>query len=144
MSYIVTEIRSNFNILQWTFFLKFWILAVLFVALLQVPLSTVLKKQICEDIRDLPDLCATIYNLDIAISFLKTTGGKPDTNLYEYMFKTLQIERPLASLKVILIKALVCCCSTSMVSFWPLINRLVSIFVGRFVCKSLVYMTVLS
>ena len=59
------------------------------------------KTQICEDIRNLPDLCRSLDNLDIAISFLKTTGGQPEDMLDDFMSKTLQIEQPMCSQKVI-------------------------------------------
>ncbi|XP_060586335.1 E3 ubiquitin-protein ligase rnf213-alpha-like [Ruditapes philippinarum] len=41
----------------------------------QERLSAVTKNQICSEIKNLPDLCTSLDNLDITISFLKSTGG---------------------------------------------------------------------
>ncbi|XP_053396012.1 E3 ubiquitin-protein ligase rnf213-alpha-like [Mercenaria mercenaria] len=65
----------------------------------QENLNASVKKQICNEMKSLPDVCQSLYNLDIAISFLKSTGGLPEKNLHEYMKKTLQMETTLSSQK---------------------------------------------
>ncbi|XP_053396017.1 E3 ubiquitin-protein ligase rnf213-alpha-like [Mercenaria mercenaria] len=65
----------------------------------QESLNASVKTQICEELRSLPDICQSLYDLDITISFLKTTGGLPNQNLHEYMRNTLQMERTVASQK---------------------------------------------
>lgn len=66
----------------------------------QVPLNLAARKQIYDELRSLPDVCESLYNLDVAVSFLKTTGGCKDTNLYTYMAETLKMDKPLNSKKV--------------------------------------------
>ncbi|XP_053396335.1 E3 ubiquitin-protein ligase rnf213-alpha-like isoform X2 [Mercenaria mercenaria] len=65
----------------------------------QETLSAAVKTQICGEIRSLPDLCTSLDNLDITISFLKSTGGQPDKTLHEFMEKTLQMETTIHSQK---------------------------------------------
>ena len=67
---------------------------------LQETLSAATKTQICSEIKSLPDLCTSLDNLDITISFLKSTGGKPDKTLHEFMDTTLQMETTILSQKV--------------------------------------------
>ncbi|KAH3727158.1 hypothetical protein DPMN_053084, partial [Dreissena polymorpha] len=65
----------------------------------QVHLNGAVRTQICEELRKIPDVCKTLDNLDIAISFLKTTGGDPQTKLNTFMVKTLQMENAIISQK---------------------------------------------
>ncbi|XP_053396339.1 E3 ubiquitin-protein ligase rnf213-alpha-like isoform X2 [Mercenaria mercenaria] len=65
----------------------------------QESLSAAVKTQICSDIKSLPDLCTSLDNLDITISFLKSTGGLPEKSLHEFMVKTLQMEYSIHSQK---------------------------------------------
>ncbi|KAK3585575.1 hypothetical protein CHS0354_036762 [Potamilus streckersoni] len=65
----------------------------------QESLSSGVKQKISEEFRSLPDLCQALDNLDIAISFLKSIGGKPDNNLDKFMVETLKMEQSLYSPK---------------------------------------------
>ncbi|XP_053396342.1 E3 ubiquitin-protein ligase rnf213-alpha-like isoform X2 [Mercenaria mercenaria] len=65
----------------------------------QETLSAAVKTQICSEIRSLPDLCTSLDNLDITISFLKSTGGQPDKTLHEFMVNTLQMDTSIQSQK---------------------------------------------
>lgn len=67
---------------------------------MQESLSRTVKKQICEEIGSLPELCRFLENLDIGISFLKTIGGPPDDSLEAFLTKKLLIEQPMCSEKV--------------------------------------------
>ena len=58
------------------------------------------KHQISAEIRSLPDLCQSLDNLDVSISFLKSVGGDPEHNLHGFMSETLKMENPLLSQKV--------------------------------------------
>ena len=63
-------------------------------------LDSAVKTQICNDVRQLPELWQAITNLDIVISFIKTTGGRREQNLNEFMLETLQMESSIPSRKV--------------------------------------------
>ncbi|WAR11572.1 RN213-like protein [Mya arenaria] len=65
----------------------------------QEKLNNAQKVQICEDLKNYPDVCTSIENLDIAIGFLKTAGGTPRSSLDEFMSKTLRMTRPMVSKK---------------------------------------------
>ncbi|XP_060599995.1 E3 ubiquitin-protein ligase RNF213-like [Ruditapes philippinarum] len=65
----------------------------------QVTLDSTVRTQICNDIRHLPELWQSLTNTDIAISFLKTTGGHPEQNLHAFMTDTLQMESSIPSRK---------------------------------------------
>ncbi|XP_052243691.1 E3 ubiquitin-protein ligase rnf213-alpha-like [Dreissena polymorpha] len=65
----------------------------------QTNLNGAVRTQICEELRRLPDVCRSLDNLDIAISFLKTTGGHPTAQLITFMVETLQIEDAMLSQK---------------------------------------------
>ncbi|XP_053388236.1 E3 ubiquitin-protein ligase rnf213-alpha-like [Mercenaria mercenaria] len=65
----------------------------------QAGINAAEKTQICSDIRYLPDMCQSLDNLDIAIGFLKSTGGNQEQNLHEYMVKTLQMDFSVLSQK---------------------------------------------
>ncbi|KAL3881537.1 hypothetical protein ACJMK2_027969, partial [Sinanodonta woodiana] len=61
----------------------------------QVPLNSGAKHKISEEFRSLPDLCQALDNLDIAISFLKSIGGDPESDLDKFMVETLKMEQSL-------------------------------------------------
>ncbi|KAK3585590.1 hypothetical protein CHS0354_036776 [Potamilus streckersoni] len=61
----------------------------------QVPLSSGAKHKISEEFHSLPDLCQALDNLDIAISFLKSIGGNPESDLDKFMVETLKMEQSL-------------------------------------------------
>ena len=63
-------------------------------------MTAAVKHQISAEMRSLPDLCQSLGNLDISISFLKSVGGSPDQNLNNFMSDTLKMENPLHSQKV--------------------------------------------
>ncbi|XP_052243455.1 E3 ubiquitin-protein ligase RNF213-like [Dreissena polymorpha] len=65
----------------------------------QEHLNPAVKKQIFEELRSLPDVCESLDNLDIAISFLKTTGGDPAMPLHRFIEETLQMDKSLLSQK---------------------------------------------
>ncbi|XP_060595996.1 E3 ubiquitin-protein ligase RNF213-like [Ruditapes philippinarum] len=65
----------------------------------QENLSAAVKTQICAEIKTLPDICTSLDNLDITISFLKTTGGQPEKTLHEFMGNTLQMKTTIHSQK---------------------------------------------
>lgn len=52
-------------------------------------MSAAVKTQVTEELKSLPDLCLTLDNLDITISFLKSTGGDDRDNLHTFMVQTL-------------------------------------------------------
>lgn len=60
---------------------------------LQEPLKSGVKADIRDDLRSLPDVCKTLDNVDIAIHFLKTTGGKQEDKLHIYMVNKLQMSQ---------------------------------------------------
>jgi hypothetical protein len=70
----------------------------------QENLSAAIKTQICAEIKTLPDICTSLDNLDITISFLKSTGGQPEQTLHEFMGNTLQMKTTIHSQKVIVPK----------------------------------------
>ena len=72
----------------------------MFLSFPQEPLTLAVKHQIGAEIRSLPDLCQSLDNLDISISFLKSVGGDPEQNLHGFMLETLKMENPLLSQKV--------------------------------------------
>ncbi|KAL4233165.1 hypothetical protein ACF0H5_007850 [Mactra antiquata] len=57
----------------------------------QKTLTPVVKSQITEEFKSFPDLCQTLDNIDIAISFLKSTGGTCNYNLHLFMVETLHM-----------------------------------------------------
>ncbi|KAK3610844.1 hypothetical protein CHS0354_015701 [Potamilus streckersoni] len=61
----------------------------------QEPLNSEVKHKISEEFRSLPDLCQALDNLDIAISFLKSIGGNPESDLDKFMVETLKMEQSL-------------------------------------------------
>ncbi|KAK3588410.1 hypothetical protein CHS0354_015930 [Potamilus streckersoni] len=61
----------------------------------QVALNSGAKHKISEEFRSLPDLCQALDNLDIAISFLKSIGGNPESDLDKFMVETLKMEQSL-------------------------------------------------
>ncbi|XP_053396018.1 E3 ubiquitin-protein ligase rnf213-alpha-like [Mercenaria mercenaria] len=65
----------------------------------QICLTTAEKTRICSELKTLPEICQSLDNLDITVSFLKTTGGNPDENLHEFMTETLQMDLSLHSQK---------------------------------------------
>ncbi|KAH3728216.1 hypothetical protein DPMN_054167 [Dreissena polymorpha] len=65
----------------------------------QEHLNSAVKKQICEELRSLPDVCETLDNLNIAISFLKTTGGNPAMPIHRFIEETLRMDKSLLSQK---------------------------------------------
>ncbi|XP_052808614.1 E3 ubiquitin-protein ligase rnf213-alpha-like isoform X2 [Mya arenaria] len=65
----------------------------------QQTLGPAVKIQICDEIKSLPDVCLFLDTLDIAIGFLKTTGGKQSENLNAFIVETLQIEQAMTSRK---------------------------------------------
>ncbi|XP_060570019.1 E3 ubiquitin-protein ligase RNF213-like [Ruditapes philippinarum] len=65
----------------------------------QENLSAAVKTQICGEIKTLPDICTSLDNLDITISFLKSTGGQPEKTLHEFMGNTLQMKTTIHSQK---------------------------------------------
>ena len=69
-------------------------------SLFQEILRLAVKHQISAEIRSLPDLCQSLDNLDVSISFLKSVGGDPEHNLHGFMSETLKMENPLLSQKV--------------------------------------------
>ncbi|XP_076466869.1 E3 ubiquitin-protein ligase rnf213-alpha-like [Babylonia areolata] len=62
-------------------------------------LSPAERRQIVEDLRDLPDICQSIDNLNTALSFLKALGGAPATYLDDFMTKALKMTRTIFSRK---------------------------------------------
>ncbi|XP_076467024.1 E3 ubiquitin-protein ligase RNF213-like [Babylonia areolata] len=62
-------------------------------------LSPAERRQIVEDLRDLPDICQSIDNLNTALSFLKALGGAPSTFLHDFMTRTLKMTRTIYSRK---------------------------------------------
>ncbi|XP_052239910.1 E3 ubiquitin-protein ligase RNF213-like [Dreissena polymorpha] len=65
----------------------------------QAQLSDDVRKQICEELRALPSVFASLDNLDTAIGFLKTAGGEPIAKLGAFMVEVLGIENPILSQK---------------------------------------------
>ncbi|WAR07278.1 R213A-like protein [Mya arenaria] len=105
----------------------------------QRALGIAVKKQISEEIKSLPDLCRFLDNLDIAISFLKTTGGNQSENLNTFMVETLQMEHAMTSQK-----AQQSCEFQHAKSLWLLLSYLKSKFmVDNFHSKQEVFETLL-
>ncbi|XP_052244237.1 E3 ubiquitin-protein ligase RNF213-like [Dreissena polymorpha] len=65
----------------------------------QVHLLGSVRTQICEELRRQPDVCRSLDNLDIAISFLKTSGGNPTERLDTFMTNKLKLENAMLSQK---------------------------------------------
>ncbi|XP_063442805.1 E3 ubiquitin-protein ligase RNF213-like [Mytilus trossulus] len=67
----------------------------------QERLNPAVRSQICGELhmRNLPELCDSLDNLDIAISFLKSVGPNPSMSLSDFMENTLKIDKPLISTK---------------------------------------------
>ncbi|XP_060596001.1 E3 ubiquitin-protein ligase rnf213-alpha-like [Ruditapes philippinarum] len=65
----------------------------------QERIGAAVKTQICAEIKTLPDICTSLDNLDITISFLKSTGGQPEKTLHEFMGNTLQMKTTILSQK---------------------------------------------
>lgn len=65
-------------------------------------LNPAVRSQICGELhmRNLPELCDSLDNLDITISFLKSVGPNPNMSLSDFMENTLKIDKPLISTKV--------------------------------------------
>ncbi|KAH3784679.1 hypothetical protein DPMN_162643 [Dreissena polymorpha] len=63
----------------------------------QAKLSSAIKTQIYDELRYLPDVCTSLQNLDIAISFLQITGGDSDKSLKTFMEESLQMGSTLLS-----------------------------------------------
>ncbi|WAR16720.1 RN213-like protein, partial [Mya arenaria] len=59
----------------------------------QVDLEEEHMLSINDELHDLPDLCNSIDQLTVTISFLRTMGGNPDNFLNAFMTKTLQLEK---------------------------------------------------
>ncbi|XP_052807608.1 E3 ubiquitin-protein ligase rnf213-alpha-like isoform X3 [Mya arenaria] len=105
----------------------------------QRALGIAVKKQISEEIKSLPDLCRFLDNLDIAISFLKTTGGNQSENMNTFMVETLQMEHAMTSQK-----AQQSCEFQHAKSLWLLLSYLKSKFmVDNFHSKQEVFETLL-
>ena len=68
----------------------------------QVPFTAAITKQIENECRDFVQLSESLANLEIAIGFLQSVGGQPESSLVEFMTKTLSMEEPVScSQKVI-------------------------------------------
>ncbi|XP_052061725.1 E3 ubiquitin-protein ligase RNF213-like [Mytilus californianus] len=67
----------------------------------QERLNPAVRSQICGEVhmRNLPELCDSLDNLDITISFLKSVGSNPNMSLSDFMENTLKIDKPLISTK---------------------------------------------
>ncbi|KAL8581509.1 hypothetical protein ACOMHN_042902 [Nucella lapillus] len=57
------------------------------------------RRQIVEELRDLPDICHSVDNLNTALSFLKALGGSPSTYLHQFMTTALKMTRTVHSRK---------------------------------------------
>jgi hypothetical protein len=68
---------------------------------LQEPLTSVMRNQICSDVRDIPDICQILSLLDITIRVLSVTGADPESMLYNYMIDKLQMNRGVLTTKVL-------------------------------------------
>ena len=62
--------------------------------LLKVPLTAALTRQIEIECRDFVQLSESLANLEIAIGFLQSVGGQPDSLLADFMTKTLSMQEP--------------------------------------------------
>ncbi|XP_052239407.1 E3 ubiquitin-protein ligase rnf213-alpha-like [Dreissena polymorpha] len=65
----------------------------------QEHLSGDIGRKIRDELRELPDVCESLDSLDVAISFLKTTGGDPTAKLSLFMKATLRMENAVRSQK---------------------------------------------
>lgn len=66
-------------------------------------LNPAVRSQICGELhmRNLPELCDSLDNLDVTISFLKSVGSNPSMSLNDFMENTLKIDKPFISTKVL-------------------------------------------
>ncbi|WAR09054.1 hypothetical protein MAR_019012 [Mya arenaria] len=62
-------------------------------------LHSKVKDVIYEESNNLPEVCRSIDVLDIAIRFLRSTGGEPDMHLFSYLKEKLQMTTELCSQK---------------------------------------------
>ncbi|KAK2177038.1 hypothetical protein NP493_621g02052 [Ridgeia piscesae] len=58
----------------------------------QEPLGQAEHRRICSEMRDLTDMTNSLANLDIAIGFLVSVGGQPDSLLMAFMKDTLEMK----------------------------------------------------
>ncbi|XP_021342051.1 E3 ubiquitin-protein ligase rnf213-alpha-like, partial [Mizuhopecten yessoensis] len=65
----------------------------------QIQLGSAVRHQICQELRNLPDICDCLDKLDITISFLKSVGEDPILSLDTFMSQTLKLTHPLVSPK---------------------------------------------
>ncbi|CAG2212296.1 RNF213 [Mytilus edulis] len=67
----------------------------------QERLNPAVRSQICGELhmRNLPELCDSLDNLDLCISFLKSIGSNLNMSLSYFMENTLKIDTPLISTK---------------------------------------------
>ncbi|XP_052808436.1 E3 ubiquitin-protein ligase RNF213-like [Mya arenaria] len=63
----------------------------------QVSLTTETKNAIIEECTNLPELCTSIDNLNIAVKFLQAIGGSTESFLDTFMTKTLRMEHALSN-----------------------------------------------
>ncbi|XP_052217509.1 E3 ubiquitin-protein ligase rnf213-alpha-like [Dreissena polymorpha] len=66
----------------------------------QEPLNFNVRNKILEEFSDVTDVCTSIGNLDIAISYLKTIGGEPITSLTGFMTTTIKMDNPIHGQKI--------------------------------------------
>ena len=67
----------------------------------QEPLGRTEQSRIQNELRHLPEVTLSLANLDIAIGFLVSVGGLPDSLLADFMTKTLGMRASIHSQQVI-------------------------------------------
>jgi hypothetical protein len=62
----------------------------------------VIRNQICEEMKDTPDVCQTLSSLDIAIRFLIVSDRKESAlpSLYDFMTNTLEMSKGVLTAKL--------------------------------------------
>ena len=68
--------------------------------ILQESLNSTLVKNIRKDLRHLPEVSQTLADLDIAMGFLTSIGGKPGLSVVGFMEGTLHMDISLCSPQV--------------------------------------------
>ena len=68
---------------------------------LQEPLGQPEQRRISNELRHLTDLTNSLANLDIAIGFLVSVGGEPESLLASFMTGTLRMKTSIHSQQVI-------------------------------------------
>ena len=65
-----------------------------FCVFFQVDLPLIEQERIMGELRLLPELCDCLATLDIAIGFLISIGGNPDTPLTQFLSQELRLKTP--------------------------------------------------